>query len=735
MVLSLVLAVCAWADAATAESRAVTLNRLGREKSPYLRQHAANPVDWFPWGDEAFAKARREKKLIFLSIGYSTCHWCHVMARETFSDPAIARLLNENFVCIKVDREERPDIDRVYQSFVQASTGGGGWPLSVWLTPDLKPFFGGTYFAPEDRDGRPGFKSVLARLTTLWAGQSEQVLQQAGQMLTALAADTRAAATAGELPLAALREQAFTQLKESFDKEHGGFDAAPKFPMPVNLEFLFDVAATTANPEHRAAALGMAVATLRAMAAGGIHDQLGGGFHRYATDAAWRVPHFEKMLYDQAQLASVYLTGWQLAADPALRDAATDTLTYLRDRLADPEGGFYTAEDAASAAASTPSVHGEGAFYVWTAAELARLLGPEDGPLFAYAFGVQPDGNVSGDSAGELAHQNVLYRAHTDAETAAQFHLPEAAVQARMADAVRALVAVRARRPRPFRDDKIVTAWNGLAISAFARAAQVLGDPAWAATATRAAGFAQARLADAATGELAHSYRAGERDPRGFAEDYAFLIQGLLDLYETTFEVRWLAWAVQLQEKQNRLFGDEAAGGYFANAAGDPSVLLRLKEESDGVEPSANSISVRNLARLGALLHHEEWLALARRTARAFGPQLARAPLAMPQMLVSAAWLEGSPKQILIQGEPGSPAPQRLLAEVRAQFLPRRALALIDTASRPFFAARVPLVAELPDSSPAGATAYVCENFVCQLPTGDPAALAKLLRPVVSARH
>ncbi len=704
-------------------------NRLSHERSAYLRQHADNPVDWYPWGDEAFARAKKENKPIFLSIGYSTCHWCHVMARESFSDPAIARQLNENFICIKVDREERPDIDRVYLAFVQASTGSGGWPMSVWLTPDLKPFFGGTYFAPEDHDGRPGFKTMLTRLTDLWTKQHEQVLQRSEQMLTALAENPQATAPAGELPLAALRKTAFDQLKSASDSAHGGFDAAPKFPMPVNLEFLFDVAATSTHAEQRQDALRMALATLRAMAAGGIHDQLGGGFHRYSVDAAWRVPHFEKTLYDQAQLANVYLTAWQLSTEPAMREAATDTLGYLHRQMTDPDGGFYTAEDADSSFAANPSTHGEGAFYVWTAAEIEKILGADEAPLFAYAYGVKAEGNVTGESATELAHQNVLYRAHTDTETATHFKLEEPVVHTRLASAARALTVAREQRPHPMRDEKIVTAWNGLAVSAFARAAQVLGDPAMAESATRAASFVQAKLFDAATGRLAHSYRAGVRDERGFAEDYAYLIQGLLDLYETTFEVRWLEWAVQLQEKQNQLFNDTAAGGYFANAAGDPSVLLRLKAENDGAEPSANSIAVRNLARLGALLHSEEFLALARRTARAFGPQLERAPLSMPQMLVSAAWLDGSPKQILIQGERTSPATQRLLAEVWPRYLPRRALALIDGASRPFYNARVPLVADFPEQDLTSATAYVCENFVCQMPTSDPAALVKLLTP------
>jgi len=699
-------------------------NRLIHEKSPYLRQHAFNPVDWFPWGDEAFAKARKENKPIFLSIGYSTCHWCHVMERESFTNPEIAALLNANFVCIKIDREERPDIDRVYMTFVQASTGSGGWPLSVWLTPVLKPFFGGTYFAPESRPGHPGFRAVIARIAKTWATDRDQILQHSDQIMAALAADTRAAVSADALPIATLRNRAFAQTLENFDTEHGGFEPAPKFPQPALLEFLLDVHATSTDAAQREQSLRMVLKTLREITAGGIHDHLGGGFHRYSVDATWRVPHFEKMLYDQAQLVSVYLSAWQLSADPALKSAAQDTLDYVRRELTDPDGGFYSAEDADSALASNPAEHAEGAFYVWTAAEIEKMLRPKNAAIFTFAFGVEPVGNAS---SAELAGQNVLYRAHTASECAAKFGLTEDAARALIDTASQQLRDARARRPRPLRDDKVIAAWNGLTISAFARAAQVLGDPGYAATAEHAAEFLRAKLYDPATGRLARSFRGGVRDARGFAEDYGFLVQGLLDLYETTFDIRWLEWAAQLQEKQIELFWDSAGGGFFANASGDASVLLRLKEDYDAAEPSPNSIAVRNLARLSEMLHRDDWRELAGRAARAFGPQLERAPTEMPEMLAALGWLEGSPKQILIQGEPSSPDTARLVNEVWQRFLPRRVLIRIDHTSRPFFAAKISAVADLPADSGTSATAYVCENFVCQLPTRDPAALAKLL--------
>lgn len=702
-------------------------NHLAGEKSPYLRQHRLNPVDWYPWGTDAFERARQEHKPIFLSIGYSTCHWCHVMARESFSDPEIARLLNDSFVCIKVDREERPDVDRVYMTFVQALTGGGGWPLSVWLTPDLKPFFGGTYYPPTSRDGLPGFKTVIQRVAGLWSDQHEKVLQQSERMLQMLAAESRESPATGSLVIGAIRERGFQALAASFDQEQGGFERAPKFPLPVMIEFLLDVQATSADPARREAARMMIGKTLRAIVAGGIHDQLGGGFHRYTVDAAWRVPHFEKMLYDQAQLATACLSASQALEDPVLKAAAVDTLHYVQDQLTDADGGFRTAEDADSATVTDGAEHREGAFYVWTAAEIDSVLGASDAAVFRYIYGVRVDGNVPVDPQGEFRGQNILYREHTVAEAAANFKKSGADIDAVLATSARKLLAARAARPRPLRDDKIVTAWNGLAISAFARAAQVLRDPSYRATAERAARFLEQKLYEPATGRLSHRYLGGERDGRGFAEDYAFLIQGLLDLYETSFDTHWLEWAIRLQEKQIELFWDPVAGGFFANAADDTSIVLRLKEDNEAAEPSSNSIAVRNLARLAEMLHRDEWRELAAKTANAFSRQLEQSPAAMGQMLASIGWLEGSPKQVLLQGDSDSAEMGRLVDVVRRHFLPRHVLVMIDEKSRPFFEARVPFVAALPEAEHGPATAYVCENFVCQLPTSDPVMLAKLL--------
>ncbi|MDQ5980864.1 MAG: hypothetical protein QG602_3842 [Verrucomicrobiota bacterium] len=722
--LTLLLCLALFAGTGRAADATAPGNRLARETSPYLRQHATNPVDWYPWGPEAFARARAENKLIFLSVGYSTCHWCHVMERESFADPAVAAVLNAAFVCIKVDREERPDVDRLYMTYLQAATGGGGWPMTLWLTPDLKPVFGGTYFPPESAPGRPGLKLLAARLAQAWEDDRATVLAQAEGIFAALVEETRSL-PADSLPaIAPLRARGLAAAEAALDARHGGFESAPKFPNAPVLEFLLDEAAMAKDAAMRERALRPALHTLRALVAGGIHDQLGGGFHRYTVDAGWRVPHFEKMLADQAQLTGVLLTAWQLTGDPALRTAAQDTLAYVQRRLTAPDGAFLTAEDADSATPDTPAGHAEGAFYVWTAAEFAKALGPEEATLAAYAFGIEPAGNTEPAGEEALAGLNVPYRAHPPAECAARFGLSEEQVRTRLAAAMARLREVRDQRTRPATDDKILASWNGLMISAFARAAQTLREPAHAATAARAAAFLRQHLRDPATGRLAHSHRAGVSDPRAFPEDYAFLIQGLLDLHEADADVRWLAWAMELQHLQDTLFRDEA-GGYFHSVAGDPGVPLRLKAGDDGAEPSANAVSLRNLARLAAILHDDTWRQTAEHAARAFAPQLERAPFSAPAMLAALGWLSAPAQQIIIQGEADDPRTARLLAEVWTRHLPRRVLLRVDAANRAWLDEHIGFIRALPAESEP--TAYVCENFVCRLPTGDPSVLARQL--------
>ena len=619
---------------------ATASNRLAREKSPYLLQHAHNPVDWFPWGEEAFNKARREDKPIFLSVGYSTCHWCHVMAHESFENPATAAVMNDLFINIKVDREERPDVDRVYMTFVQATTGSGGWPMSVWLQPDLKPIVGGTYFPPDDRYGRRGFVSVCQTIVHAWHEDRAKILAQGERILASLrdyAKPGPVGADGGEPPsVEAAFRAAGDALHSAFDPEWGGFGTAPKFPRPVVLTLLTRVAARLGwdGPEQENLRR-MILVTLDRMAAGGMHDHLGGGFHRYSVDRFWHVPHFEKMLYDQAQLAIAYLEGYQLSGREGYADVARAILDYvgldLRFQDSDSGSGFYCAEDADSLLAHGQPEHAEGAFYVWTRAEIEAALTPEEADAFCKHYHVEAAGNApeGSDPQGEFTGKNILF-ARRPAKLKAEPLL---------ASAGRKLFAIRSQRPRPHLDDKIVTAWNGLMISAYARANQVFGGNTHHLTrATRAAIFIRHRLYREADGILLRSYREGPAPVEGFADDYAFLIQGLLDLYETGFDPAHLAWAEQLQTKQDELFYDAEHGGYFSTSERDRSVLLRLKEDHDGAEPSASSVSALNLARLAAMIGREELRARAEATVAAFGvlDNPARGAQTMPLMLAAA---------------------------------------------------------------------------------------------------
>ncbi len=516
-------------------------NALVHEKSPYLRQHAHNPVEWLPWGPAAFQKARQEDKPIFLSIGYSTCHWCHVMAHESFEDDRLAEILNRDFVPIKVDREERPDVDRIYMLFVQASTGGGGWPMSVFLTPELKPFFGGTYFPPDSRYGRPGFRELLEHLGTAWKQERARV-EASGtnvtEQLRALASSAKAALE----PDRALFEAGFWQFRRMFDAQWGGFGGAPKFPRPVVLNYLLRCYAVENNED----ALEMAVHTLRQMAAGGMHDQLGGGFHRYSVDERWFVPHFEKMLYDEAQLAVSYLETYQITREERFAEVARDIFSYVLRDLSDAAGGFYSAEDADSPDPENPSHAAEGAFYVWRQSEIEALLNQRDAALFCARFGVEAAGNVQQDPHGEFGGRNILYEARIEEEAGRSQELSLVETAEVLARAEQVLFAARNKRPRPHLDNKILTSWNGLMISALAKGYVVLGDEQYREAAERAASFVLSRMHDSKSGQLLRRYCDGEARVAGFLDDYAFLAQGLIDLFEATSDPSWLEAAVDL---------------------------------------------------------------------------------------------------------------------------------------------------------------------------------------------
>ena len=701
-------------------------NRLIHEKSPYLLQHAHNPVDWYPWGKEAFDKAKRENKPIFLSVGYSTCHWCHVMEHESFEDPAIAKLMNDNFVNIKVDREERPDVDQVYMTFVQATTGSGGWPMTVLLTPDLKPFFGGTYFPPEDKWSQPGLKRVLNKVAEAWKSDREHIVASSDKIMSQLQSAIAVSGSAEKVRDSVAR-RAYDEFASQFDDKFGGFGGAPKFPRPVALNFLFDFYGNDPESTEGRHALEMAIFTLRRMAEGGMHDHIGGGFHRYSTDKFWHVPHFEKMLYDQAQLAIAYLEAFQITREPLFEKTARDTLDYVRRDMTSEEGGFYSAEDADSLLAPGKPEHAEGAFYLWSKDEIDNVLRPERAKPFEYHFGVEAKGNTPEDPQGEFKNKNILIQRHEVSETAKKFGLSKEKAEQLIGQSRKLLFEARAKRPPPERDDKIVTAWNGLMISAFARAAQTLDDGAYLEVAKKAANFVTQKVYRAETNTLLRSYREGASEVNGFASDYAFFIQSLLDLYEASFDVRRIDMAMRLQGREDELFGDAKEGGYFSTAGGDENVLLRLKEADDMAEPSPNSVTTLNLLRIGYLLDQTDARQRVEQTLNAFAKQLASAPSSMPQMLVALSWARSKPKQIVIAGKADDGGTRALLREVHRHFVPHELLILADgDAGQKFFSNHVEFMHSVGEihNKP---TAYVCENFVCQLPTNEVKTLAEQL--------
>ena len=681
-------------------ARSEHANRLAHEKSPYLLQHAHNPVDWYPWGEEAFAKARRENKPIFLSVGYSTCHWCHVMAHESFENEEVAAIMNREFVNIKVDREERPDVDRVYMTFVQATTGSGGWPMSVWLTPDLKPFVGGTYFPPEERYGQPAFTKVLERIATAWKDDHDKIVEQGSKIVEALRESQSAAPGEGKID-GSVGDAAYRQIDRSYDPKEGGFGNAPKFPRPVTLNFLTRFYARDPKSDAGKHALDMALFTLRKMAAGGMHDHIGGGFHRYSVDRYWHVPHFEKMLYDQAQLAVAYLDAVQILRDPHLNplpgqgeadakapvrvefeSVARDILDYVARDMTSKEGGFFSAEDADSPVVGiddTGHKTAEGAFYVWTKKEIDDALG-DSAEVFDFHYGVQAHGNApeGSDPHDEFRGKNILIERHTIAETAQHFKKSEAEIGKMLTQSREKLFAIRAQRPRPHLDDKIISSWNGLMISAYARAAQVMDEPRYLEIATRSANFVRTKLYDPSRKILYRSYREGRSNVEGFADDYAMVIQGLLDLYEASFDVEWLKFAIQLQEIQDRLFFDEKNGGYFSNSGRDKSVFVRMKDDNDGAEPAASSIAALNLLRLSQIYDDPKIAERAKKTIDAFATILLQFPSGMPQMLVAVENSLGKPRQIVIAGKKDSAETKALLKEVHRHFLPNTIVILAD---------------------------------------------------------
>jgi uncharacterized protein YyaL (SSP411 family) len=680
-------------------------NRLLHEKSPYLLQHAYNPVDWYPWGEEAFAKARQENKPIFLSIGYSTCHWCHVMERESFENPDTAAIMNRLFVNVKLDREERPDVDRIYMTFVQATTGSGGWPMSVFLTPDLKPFFGGTYFPPDSRYGRPGFPQLLNYIGELWETGRAKIAESANDIVEQLRHHTQAQPTAAPVDASAY-EALFNHARRTFDSKLGGFGEAPKFPRPVLYHFLLREYARTGNAEAR----DMVLHTLREMAKGGMYDQLGGGFHRYSVDERWFVPHFEKMLYDQGQLVSSLIEAWQITGDGEFASVARHTIEYVLRDLRHPEGAFYSAEDADSVIdPAHPHEKGEGAFYIWTEAEIREILGPA-ASAFIRAYGAEPAGNVRHDPQGEFTGRNILYQAGPlDDPT--------------LADSRARLLEARAKRIRPHLDDKILTAWNGLMISGLAKAGAALGEPRYTQAARQAADFLLSRMWSLEEGRLLRRFRGGEAAIPGFLDDYAFFANALVDLYEATFEPSYVEAAAFIAMAMLVRFEDPRGGGFYSSGEGQSDLILRMKEDYDGAEPSGNSIAIEVLLRLSGLTANARFRQAALGALQTFASRLRMQGMAAPRMLAAHMLANAAPKQIILAGEDVS----ALAAVVHRRFLPARTLiALRNGQDRAAFGRWHPEVAAMTTIG-GRAAAYVCENFACQAPVTSAAELEKLL--------
>ncbi|MEE9279114.1 MAG: thioredoxin domain-containing protein [Myxococcota bacterium] len=689
-------------------------NRLLLEASPYLQQHAHNPVNWYPWGDEAFEAARRLERPVLISIGYSTCHWCHVMEEESFDVVEVARFLNAHFIAIKVDREIRPDVDAVYMAAIHALSGRGGWPLNVWVTPDRRPFFAGTYFPPEDRQGRPGFLRVLRSIQQQYAEAPERLARIGDRLAAAIARNlegdrvTRSGAPSWE-PL----EQAWAYYAQQADWTYGGLGTATKFPATLPIRLLLRYHRRTGDPKP----LELATVTLERMAAGGVYDQVGGGFHRYSTDPRWLVPHFEKMLYDNALLAITYLEASQLTGRQDFAHVSRDILRYVTREMTAPAGAFYSATDADSL--SPDGERHEGWFFTWTPEGITAALGSSDARVVSAYYGVNAGGNFEG--------RTILHTARPADDVARELEVSPDELRAIVERSRGRLYEVRQRRPKPLRDDKILAAWNGLMISAFARAGFALDEPAYVEAAARAASFILAKMRPA--GRLHRVYQDGASHGPAFLEDYAFVTAGLLDLYEADGELRWLREAMELQRVLDAIYADGEHGGYFKTARGHERLLAREKPGRDAALPSGNSVTALNLLRLAEFSGDPAYLERAGRLFSAFSATLERAPMALNELLLALDYHLDATKEIIVVGPASGADPSEMLAPLRASYVPNRILAVVTEDSIEAHAALVPLV-EGKVAQRGRVTAYVCEDRVCELPTSDPEVFARQIRKV-----
>ncbi len=687
-------------------------NQLIHEKSPYLLQHAENPVEWHPWSDAAFQKAREEDKPVFLSVGYATCHWCHVMERESFEDPEAARVMNDAFVCIKVDREERPDIDAVYMAACQMLTGRGGWPLTILMTPDKRPFFAGTYIPKTARFGQAGLMELCRHVQNLWSSDRKRILDAAGSVSGHLG---QAFAFTDDEPVTLpILNQAQAHIEKTFDERHGGFNPAPKFPTPHRLLFLLRHHHLAGNDKS----LDMVVRTLDAMRQGGIWDHVGFGFHRYSTDERWLLPHFEKMLYDQALLAAAYLEAYQATAEVRFARTAEEIFAYVLRDMTDESGGFYAAEDADSEGE-------EGKFYIWTAAEFASVLGPEDADAWGRILSMAEAGNFAEETTGRRSGANILHLQQPLGAWAETLGVDEAALSEQWETVRRRLFAHRKARVHPLKDDKVLTDWNGLMIAALAAGARILGKPEYAEAAARAAGFVTERLMTP-EGRLLHRFRDGEAGIDAQADDYAFVVRGMLELYGATFDPGHLALAVRLQKQMLDDFWDGDKGGFFLTAEAATDLPVRPKELYDGAVPSANSVSLTNLMLLFRLTGDTGWAECADQLSRAFAGSVKANPSGFTHYLLGAAMAVRPGREIVVAGDPGAEETRAMLGVLNRTYAPHDALLLKTRANAARLGALAGFTAALqaPDS---GATAYVCTGGACSRPVTDARALAEVI--------
>ncbi|MFQ5868263.1 MAG: thioredoxin domain-containing protein [Candidatus Zixiibacteriota bacterium] len=686
------------------EMRAERHNRLVNEKSPYLLQHADNPVDWYPWGAEAFKKARKEDRPIFLSIGYSTCHWCHVMEHESFEGPQVANLMNEVFVSIKVDREERPDLDNIYMRVCQMMTGSGGWPLTIIMTPDKKPFFAATYIPRENRLGRMGILALIPRIKELWTTDRDKLLNSADQIAAALQ-QTSVDSSAGELERSTLKS-AYQELGSRFDEDYGGFSGAPKFPTAHNLLFLLRYWSRTGDDN----ALKMTEKTLQSMRVGGVYDHIGFGFHRYSTDSKWLLPHFEKMLYDQALLAMAYTEAYQATGKEEYEKTVREIFAYVLRDMTSPEGGFYSAEDADSEGE-------EGKFYLWTEAEIRQTLA-EEAALFVELFNVERDGNFTEEAGGSRTGANILHLKESLPKTAAKLKVSDQELRSRLENAREKLFEAREKRIHPHKDDKVLADWNGLMIAALAKSARVLDEPSYSEVARRAADFVLKNMRTS-DGRLLHRYREGKSGISAYLDDYAFLIWGLIELYESTFVVSYLKNALELNNDLLEHFWDDEGGGFYFTADDGEKLLARQKEIYDGAIPSGNSVAMLNLLRLGRITASPDLEKKASRIGTAFSGTVRQMPSAYTQLLAAVDFGLGPSYEVVIAGNLQAEDTKAMLRALRRQFIPNKVVLLRSSEEELPEIVRFAEFTRYQTSIDGEATAYVCLNYNCRLPTTD----------------